>query len=88
MTAPVAPLTIGPKNAALVTGQSWRWVRDTAKRLGVPVHRTGGKPWLEPAQWLEAVRADAAPVEKEPDVVERDELAALRARFGKVRRTG
>jgi hypothetical protein len=87
MTAPVVPLTIGPKNAELVTGQPWRWVRDTARRLGVPVRRTGGKPWIEPAQWLEAVRADAAPVDAAPEVDERDELEAMRRRFGKVRRT-
>lgn len=84
----VQPVCIGPRNAALVTGQSWRWCRDVAKRLGVPVRRTAGKPWIDPTQWLEAVRADAEPIKATPEVDERDELAALRARLGKVRHAG
>jgi hypothetical protein len=39
----VTPIIIGPKNAEAATGWPWRWVRDTARALGVPVIGYGKK---------------------------------------------
>jgi len=90
MTAPaVQPLALGPANCAAIIGQPWRWTRDTARRLGVPVHRCAGKSWIEAETFLCALRAqstepkppandvaaNAAPIE--------DEVAAMRARVAR-----
>jgi hypothetical protein len=59
----VLPVLLGPKNTEAATGFSYRWVRDTATRLGVPFVGSGRK---------RAVRADLflAALEREPTVEE------------------
>ena len=56
-----APLFIGRDNAQAVIGRPWRWVRDAASALGVPMVRHG-RATLIPAQALtEALLAAGNP---------------------------
>ena len=88
MTDRIAPLAIGPRNCEQMVGHPWRWLRDHADELGVEVIKIDGKSCILAAPLLAALemRATAAPDAQPTD--ERHELAAMRARFGKVRRTG
>jgi hypothetical protein len=52
----VEPILVSSGNCEAVVGQSWRWVRDNAAFLGVPIHRVGGKRFVEAAELLAAVR--------------------------------
>ena len=58
--AVIAPITIGPGNAVGMTGVSWRWLRDNAGRLGVPIWRVGGKSMIPAASLLPALEHEAA----------------------------
>jgi len=79
----VAPIYIGPQNCEHVLGQNWRWTRDTAKRLGVPVLRVGGKPLIRVAELVPALERDAG---QEPAAaIDDDELEQMRATLGLVR---
>ena len=37
---------IGPKNAIELTGMSWRWCCDQARRLHLPFERMGGRRFI------------------------------------------
>lgn len=74
---PVAPIYIGPRNAEHVIGQSWRWCRDTARRLGVPVLRVGGKPLIRAVQFAMALERAAELVELTPEQERQAMLDAL-----------
>jgi hypothetical protein len=54
------PIYVTPTNAEQVIGQSWRWVRDTAKRLGVEILRVGGKPMIRTPELIGAFDREAA----------------------------
>lgn len=74
----LTPLTIGPQNCALAIGHSWRWTRDFAKRVGLPVWRVGGKPLIPAAALISALEREAAPKEIDDGA----EIESLRAQLG------
>ena len=77
----IAPLTIGPGNAVEMTGVSWRWLRDNAERLGVPIWRVGGKSMIPAGPLFEALQREAAP--KEPrELSDAEERENLRHQLG------
>jgi hypothetical protein len=77
----IAPLTIGPRNAAEMTGVSWRWLRDNADRLGVPIWHVGGKSMIPAAPLLEALQREAAA--REPrELSDEEERENLRHQLG------
>lgn len=90
--ASVAPLTIGPANCEAVLGVSWRWLRDHAKGLELTILRVNGKPFVEAAAALEAIRRHGVkPQSEEPPqdtAPEADELSGLCKRLGLRRRFG
>lgn len=55
--ARVEALYISTKNAEAVVGQSWRWCRDQAKRLGVNIRggKGGRKPFILAAEFSAAL---------------------------------
>jgi hypothetical protein len=71
-----APITIGPSNAVEMTGVSWRWLRDNAEQLGVPIWRLGSKSVIPADPLLKALAREAAQHEsREPtDEEEREKL--------------
>jgi hypothetical protein len=79
----VAPLTVGPGNAVLVTGLPWRWLRDFARRSGVPVWHVGSKSAI-PAQQLLAALQREAEQQGQPrrELTFDEELALGRAALG------
>lgn len=85
----VAPLLLGPANALAVVGAPWRWVRDTARELGVPTIGAGKKRFVPAAAFVAALEAagktqcvdDAA----EPETL--DPAEAVRRALGRQRRT-
>ena len=77
----IAPITIGPANAVGMTGVSWRWLRDNAARLGVPIWRVGGKSMIPAAPLLHALEREAA--QEEPhELTDEEERQRLRAELG------
>lgn len=60
MRCEVCPALIGPRNCEAFIGQPWRWVRDTARRLGVPVLTVGGKSFVRAPEMLAALEREAA----------------------------
>ena len=42
-----------------MTGVAWRWLRDNAWRLGVPIWRVGGKSVIPAAPFLQALKREA-----------------------------
>lgn len=61
-------LLLGPGNSMAAIGASWRWVRDTAKRLGVPFLKVGRKQFVEANAFIAALDAWAhRGVVSEPD---------------------
>jgi hypothetical protein len=56
MTGPV--LFIGPRNAETVIGAPYRWVRDTAARLGVRSVRQGRKSLIPAEAFRAALEAE------------------------------
>ena len=77
----VAPITIGPGNALGMTGVSWRWLRDNAKRLGVPIWRFGGKSLIPAAPLLQALEREAG--RQEPrELTDEEERQKLRRELG------
>ena len=77
----VAPLTIGPANAVEMTGVPWRWLRDNAGRLGVPIWRVGGKSMIPAAPLLAALEQQAAAQEPR-ELTEEEERQKLRQQLG------
>ena len=57
---PTHPLFIGPGNALAATGHSWRWCRDTARRLGVQIINVRGssKSVIVAVELLDAIARD------------------------------
>ena len=80
----VTPIYIGPQNCEHVLGQNWRWTRDTAKRLGVPVLRVGGKPLISVAELVPALERDAGATQATA-LTDDEELEQMRASLGLVR---
>ena len=78
-TEAVIPITIGPRNAVEMTGVSWRWLRDSAQRLGVPIWRVGGKSVIPAGPLLQALKREAAMQEPRvlSDEEEREQLRRL-----------
>jgi hypothetical protein len=77
----VAPITIGPRNAVEMTGVSWRWLRDNAQRLGVPIWRLGGKSVIPAAPLLRALEHEAA--QQDPrKLTDEQERERLRRQLG------
>jgi len=77
----IAPITIGPSNAVGMTGVSWRWLRDNAGRLGVPIWRVGGKSMIPAAPLLRALEREAA--QQEPhELTDDEERQRLRSQLG------
>ena len=77
----IAPITIGPGNAVGMTGVSWRWLRDNAERLGVPIWRVGGKSMIPAAPLLRALERVAA--QHEPrELTDEEERQRLRSQLG------
>jgi hypothetical protein len=91
--APVVPLFVSSMNCRDVVGQSWRWTREIAKQLGVPlITPPGSSKTLIPAQALiEALEIAGKLREPDrptvPEAGSADELALMRARLG-VRKHG
>lgn len=77
----VGPITIGPRNAMEMTGVPWRWLRDNAERLGVPIWRVGGKSVIPAGQLLEALARHAAPKEAQ-ELSDEEEREILRQQLG------
>lgn len=77
----IGPITIGPRNAVEMTGVSWRWLRDNAARLGVPIWRVGGKSVIPAAPLLQALEREAA--QQAPRVLtDEEERQRLRSQLG------
>ena len=72
------PIAIGPKNAESMIGHSWRWLRDHAAELRVPIVVIDGKR-LIPAEPLRVALEARAPTAA-GEATAADELAAMRAR--------
>jgi hypothetical protein len=86
----VAPLILGPKNCESATGWPWRWVRDTARGLGVPFVGYGQKRGVLATTFLAALEkagASMAIQDGEPDVPpDADPAEVVRRALGKRRR--
>ena len=77
----VAPITIGPRNAVGMTGVPWRWLRDNAARLGVPIWRVGGKSMIPATPLLRALEREAA--DQQPrELTDEEERQRLRGELG------
>jgi hypothetical protein len=77
----ISPITIGPGNAVGMTGVSWRWLRDNARRLGVPIWHVGGKSMIPAAALLRALERAAA--QQEPhELTDEEERQRLRSQLG------
>jgi hypothetical protein len=84
----VAPLVVGPKNSEAATGWPWRWVRDTARALGVPIIGHGRKLGVRADQFLAALeRLDQADVTPGGTIELTDPAEAVRRALGKRRRS-
>lgn len=85
-TVAAVPVMLGPRNAAVVTGFPWRWCRDTAKALGVPMIGYGRKRGIRPDAFLAALESSNRNRPAAEDPMSGAELAArLRQALGKVR---
>jgi hypothetical protein len=79
----VRPILIGPKNAELMTGLSWRWWRDHAAELGLEIIRVDGKPTIIADRALAAIEKRSTHVERVEEQDDVDELAAMRRRVAR-----
>lgn len=83
-----APLLIGPGNALAAVGAPWRWVRDTARELGVRFVGAGKKRFVPAAEFLAALERGGRTVEDlETLAVASDPAEAVRRALGLTRRT-
>jgi hypothetical protein len=57
----VLPVLLGPKNTEAATGFTYRWVRDTAARLGVPFVMAGRKRAVRADLFLAALEREQEP---------------------------
>lgn len=84
----VMPLVVGPKNAEAATGWPWRWVRDTARALGVPFIGHGRKLGVRADLFLAALsRVAPADVTADGAIELSDPAEAVRRALGKRRRS-
>lgn len=81
--ATATPLLIGPANAAAVVGAPWRWVRDTARALGVRFVGHGRKAFVPAAEFFAALERTGA---DQVDAPELDPAEAVRTALGRSRR--
>lgn len=78
--AAVIPLLLGPANCEAAVGLPWRFVRDHAPELGVPIIGTGRKRCVRADLFIEALersgtRADLPSVAKaEPEPLDAAEV--------------
>ena len=77
----LAPITIGPGNAVGMSGVPWRWLRDNARRLGVPIWRVGGKSMIPAAPLLRALEREAGN-EQPRELTDEEERQRLRVELG------
>lgn len=84
-TVTTLPLLLGPANTEAATGFSYRWVRDTASRLGVPFVGAGRKRAVRADLFLEALERQVVPIAELSDfpVEASDPAATVRALLGK-----
>lgn len=83
------PLLIGPKNAEAVTGFSWRWCRDAARRLAVPFVCHGRKRAIRADLFLAALESErdsAAGATEHEQLAPHDVSSRIRSMLGKTRR--
>lgn len=78
--APIAPLAIGPSNAAAALGLSWRETLSLARRLGVPVLASGERRVIPASALLAALERRPAVTAGE---VEPDPESAVLRRLGR-----
>jgi hypothetical protein len=78
----VAPLFIGPANAIAVTGCPWRWVRDRAVELGVPILGTKKKGVINAAAFVAALECGSAAPNHDLEAPPSDAAEQLRRRLG------
>ncbi len=84
----VAPFVVGPKNAEAATGWPWRWVRDTARALGVPIIGHGRKLGVRADLFLAALdRVDPCQVAPDGALDVADPAETVRRALGKRRRS-
>jgi hypothetical protein len=77
----VSPLFISTGNAEAATGQSWRWCKNMAALLNVPVLGAGKKQLIDAAKFRDALERLAEPVTPKTDAPE-DAASALRTAAG------
>ena len=74
--AAVVPKYISVRNAEALTGQGYRWCRDTAHELGVTVVAFGRKRFIPAAEFFAALEKAGAAGKTEPEV-EQDPTAEV-----------
>ena len=84
----VSPLCIGPGNALAAVGAPWRWCRDTAHDLGVPLVGTKRRQLIPAGDFLAALKAAKVEAGAPLDIVYADPAAEIRRRLGLRRRFG
>jgi hypothetical protein len=79
----ILPIVIGPANCLAATGWPWRWIRDTAPRLGVPLLVVGRKQGVRADLLLAALeRAGATATSAEQPMAHADPAEAIRRSLG------
>jgi len=78
----VAPLFISTGNAEACTGQSWRWCRDMARALGVPLLGAGKKQLVDAAKFRAALEGLVDGGIAEPGNTVTDPAEQIRQRLG------
>jgi hypothetical protein len=81
----VTPLMVTPANCEQVLGVKYRWCKERARELGVPVIRIGGKSLIEAAPLVEALKREAASKQPAP-LIDEEQRSQMRAQLGLVRR--
>lgn len=88
-TVAVAALYLGPDNAEACVGYSWRWVRDTARELGVPLVQVGRRYLIPVEAFRAALEREQVPVtEAANDVTRLASPEAVRRALGLARAGG
>ncbi len=86
------PVLLGPANSEAATGFPYRWVRDTAARLGVPFVGAFRKRAVRADLFVAALEknsiVDDELQDEKPAIVSADPAAAVRAMLGVRRRSG
>ena len=84
--ATVAPLILGPANSESATGWPWRFVKERARALGVPVLGSGKKQGVSASAFLAALERAPALDQHAPSPLTAEQAAEqVRAMLGKAR---